>query len=99
MINAMVDGGQVIDERNEANNEMEKTLTLVQPENTDQEDVASGVSTTTIYVGSLITLIVIIAGFRFLAPAKIRKYDGKDYYGVPNSPGFDEQGKVIRKVE
>ena len=99
LINAIVDGGQVIDERNESNNEMEKTLTLVQPENTDQEDVASGVSTTTIYVGSLITLIVIIAGFRFLAPAKIRKYDGKDYYGVPNSPGFDEQGKVIRKVE
>ena len=55
--------------------EMEASLTLSQPEIVDDTDVDAGVSTTTIYVGSLIALIVIIAGFTWLAPAKIRKYE------------------------
>ena len=33
--------------------------------------------------------------FTMFAPAKVKKYDGEAYYGEPNSPGFDEQGKVI----
>ena len=74
-IDAIVDGGQVIDERNESNNEMGASLTLNQPQKSEQEDLNSGISTTTIYVGSLIALIFIIVGFRFLAPAKIRKYE------------------------
>ena len=74
-IDAIVDGGQVIDERNESNNEMGASLTLNQPQKSEQEALSSGISTTTIYVGSLIALIFIIVGFRFLAPAKIRKYE------------------------
>ena len=54
---------------------MEASLTRSQPEIVDDTDVDAGVSTTTIYVGSLIALIVIIAGFTWLAPAKIRKYE------------------------
>ena len=75
VLDVIVDGGQVIDERNESNNEMGASLTLNQPQKSEQEDLGSGISTTTIYVGSLIALILIIAGFRLLAPAKIRKYE------------------------
>jgi hypothetical protein len=74
-VDAIVDGGEVIDERNESNNEMDVSLALSQPELVDDTDVNAGVSTTTIYVGSLIALIVIIAGFTWLAPARIRKYE------------------------
>jgi subtilase family serine protease len=75
VVNAIVDGGEVIDERNESNNAMETSLTLSQPEIIESEDVSSGLSTTAVYVGSILVLILIIAGFRFLAPAKIRKYE------------------------
>ena len=75
VVEAIVDGGEVIDERNESNNAMETSLTLTQPEVTESEDVSSGLSTTTVYVGSVIVLILILAGFRFLAPPKIRKYE------------------------
>ena len=98
-VDAIVDGGDVIDERNDSNNEREATVTLTLPEETETEDVESGVSTTTIYIGSLIALVLIVVAFTMFAPAKVKKYDGKAYYGEPNSPGFDEQGKVIRKVE
>ena len=53
-VDANVDGGGVIDERNDSNNEREATITLTLPEETETEDVESGVSTTTIYIGSLI---------------------------------------------
>lgn len=98
-VDAIVDGGGVIDERNDSNNEREATITLTLPEETETEDVESGVSTTTIYIGSLIALVLIVVAFTMFAPAKVKKYDGEAYYGEPNSPGFDEQGKVIRKVE
>ena len=98
-VDAIVDGGGVIDERNDSNNEREATVTLTLPEETETEDVESGVSTTTIYIGSLIALVLIVVAFTMFAPAKVKKYDGEAYYGEPNSPGFDEQGKVIRKVE
>ena len=75
VVDAIVDGGEVIDERNESNNEMEASLTLVQPETSDPQDVDAGISTTVIYVGSFIALALIIAGFTLLAPAKIRKYE------------------------
>ena len=75
VVEAIVDGGEVIDERNESNNAMETSLTLTQPEVTESEDVSSGLSTTTVYVGSVIVLILILAGFRLLAPPKIRKYE------------------------
>ncbi len=75
VVDAIVDGGEVIDERNESNNQMEATLTLVQPETSDAQDVDAGISTTVIYVGSFIALVLIIAGFTLLAPAKIRKYE------------------------
>ena len=44
-------------------------------------------------------MVLIVVAFTMFAPAKVKKYDGEAYYGEPNSPGFDEQGKVIRKVE
>ena len=76
VIDAIVDGGQVIDERNESNNEMEATLTLSQPVASDEVDSESSeISTGTIYAGSIVALVLIIAAFRFLAPAKIRKYE------------------------
>ena len=74
-VDAIVDGGGVIDERNETNNEIETTLTLMQPQALDAEDVGSGLSTTAVYVGSVLILILIIAGFIIFAPAKIRKYE------------------------
>jgi hypothetical protein len=74
-VEAIVDGGGVIDERNESNNAMETSLTLIQPETTEINDASSGLSTTAVYVGSVIVLILIIAGFTFLAPPKIRKYE------------------------
>ena len=98
-VDAIVDGGDVIDERNDSNNEREASLTMTAPEKTETDDVESGISTTTIYIGSLIALILIVLAFTMFAPAKVKKYDGEAYYGEPNSPGFDEQGKVIRKVE
>ena len=98
-VDAIVDGGGVIDERNESNNEREASLTMTAPEKTETEDVESGISTTAIYIGSIIALVLILLAFTMFAPAKVKKYDGKAYYGEPNTPGFDEQGKVIRKVE
>ena len=98
-VDAIVDGGGVIDERNESNNEREASLTMTAPEKTETDDVESGISTTTIYIGSLIALVLILLACTIFAPAKVKKYDGKAYYGEPNTPGFDEQGKVIRKVE
>lgn len=98
-IDAIVDGGGVIDERNESNNEREASLSMTSPEKTETEDVESGISTTAIYIGSIIALVLILLAFTVFAPAKVKKYDGKAYYGEPNTPGFDEQGKVIRKVE
>ena len=75
VFDAVVDGGEVIDERNESNNVREASLTLVQPASSEDQDVDAGISTTTIYVGSLIALVLIVAGFTLLAPAKIRKYE------------------------
>ena len=75
VVDAVVDGGEVIDERNESNNDREASLTLVQPVSSEDQDVDAGISTTTIYVGSLIALVLIVAGFTLLAPAKIRKYE------------------------
>lgn len=98
-VKAIVDGGQIIDERNESNNEKETILSLVEPVLSDKGGTDSGISKTAIYVGSVVALILIIACFTFFAPAKVRQYDGKDYYGEPNTPGFDEQGKAIRKVD
>ena len=50
-----------------------------------------------VWIISILALIVIIGGFTFFAPAKIKKYGDKQYYGTPNAPGFDEQGKPILK--
>ena len=74
-VDVIVDGGEVIDERNETNNEIEASLTLSQPEIVEEADVDAGVSTTTIYVGSLIALVLIVLAFTLFAPAKIRKYE------------------------
>ena len=98
-VKAVVDGGQIIDERNESNNEKETTLSVVEPVLSDKGGTDSGISKKVIYVGSVVALILIVACFTFFAPAKVRQYDGKDYYGEPNTPGFDEQGKAIRKVD
>ena len=74
-VNAIVDGGEVIDEGDETNNEGSKNLVLI--ESSVVADVGSdeGLSTTTIWIISIIALVVIIGGFTFLAPAKIRKYE------------------------
>jgi hypothetical protein len=74
-VNAIVDGGELIDEGDETNNEGSKNLVLI--ESSVVADVGSdeGLSTTTIWIISIIALVVIIGGFTFLAPAKIRKYE------------------------
>ena len=96
-IDVIVDGGEVIDEGDETNNEGTINLILIEAAVTDNVNSDEGMSTTTIWIISILALIVIIGGFTFFAPAKIPKYGGKQYYGAPNAPGFDEQGKPILK--
>jgi hypothetical protein len=74
-VDAIVDGGELIDEGDETNNEGSKNLVLI--ESSTVADVGSdeGLSTTTIWIISILALVVIIGGFTFLAPAKIRKYE------------------------
>jgi hypothetical protein len=74
-IEAIVDGGEIIDEGDETNNEGAVNLILI--ESTVIDDVSSdeGISTTTIWIISILVLVAIILGFTFFAPAKIRKYE------------------------
>ncbi len=74
-IEAIVDGGEIIDEGDETNNEGSVNLILI--ESTVIDDVSSdeGISTTTIWIISILVLVAIIGGFTFFAPAKIRKYE------------------------
>ena len=74
-IEAIVDGGEIIDEGDETNNEGSVNLILI--ESTVVDDVSSdeGISTTTIWIISILVLVAIIGGFTFFAPAKIRKYE------------------------
>ena len=74
-IEAIVDGGEIIDEGDETNNEGSVNLILI--ESTVIDDVSSdeGISTTTIWIISILVLAAIIGGFTFFAPAKIRKYE------------------------
>ena len=74
-IEAIVDGGEIIDEGDETNNEGSVNLILI--ESTVIDDVSSdeGISTTTIWIISILVLVAIILGFTFFAPAKIRKYE------------------------
>ena len=71
-IEAIVDGGEIIDEGDETNNEGSVNLILI--ESTVIDDVSSdeGISTTTIWIISILVLVAIIGGFTFFAPAKIR---------------------------
>jgi hypothetical protein len=96
-VEAIVDGGELIDEGDETNNEASKNLILIEPAVADDVSSDEGMSTTTIWVISLLILAAIIGAFTFFAPAKIKKYSGQVYYGTPNTPGFDEQGKAIPK--
>ena len=98
-VDAIVDGGGVIDERNDSNNERETTVTLTLPEETEAEDVESGVSTTTIYIGSLIALVLIVVAFTMFAPAKIKTYPVEKNYGMSTTPDADEQSNETQKVE
>ena len=74
-VEAIIDGGGVIDEGDETNNEASKNLVLI--ESADADDVSSdeGLSTTTIWIISIVILAAIIGVFTFFAPAKIRKYE------------------------
>ena len=74
-IEAVVDGGEIIDEGDETNNEGSMNLVLI--EATVAADVSSDevLSTTTIWIISILVLAAIIGGFTFFAPAKIRKYE------------------------
>jgi len=96
-VDAIVDGGDVIDERNESNNEREASLTMTAPEKTETDDVESGISTTTIYIGSLIVLILIVVAFTMFAPAKIKTYPVEKTYATATTPDANEQGKESQK--
>ena len=74
-VNAIVDGGEVIDEGDETNNEGSKNLVLIESSVVADVNSDEALSTTTIWIISIIALVVIIGGFTFLAPAKIRKYE------------------------
>lgn len=74
-IDAIVDGGGLIDEGDETNNEGSENLVLIESSVVDDVSSDEGLSTTTIWIISIISLVVIIGGFTFLAPAKIRKYE------------------------
>ena len=94
-IDAIVDGGEVIDEGDETNNEGTKNIILIEAAVTDNINSDEGLSTTTVWIISIIALIVIIGGFTFFAPASIKKYDGLAYQETPNSQEFDEQDKPV----
>jgi len=74
-IEAIVDGGEIIDEGDETNNEGSMNLVLIEPAVTDEVSSDEGMSTTTIWIISILVLAAIIGGFTFFAPAKIRKYE------------------------
>ena len=94
-IDAIVDGGEVIDEGDETNNEGTKNLILTEAAVTDNINSDEGLSTTTVWIISILALIVIIGGFTLFAPASIKKYDGLAYQETPNSQEFDEQDKPV----
>ena len=74
-VNAIVDGGELIDEGDETNNEGSKNLVLIESSVVADVNSDEALSTTTIWIISIIALVVLIGGFTFLAPAKIRKYE------------------------
>ncbi len=74
-IEAIVDGGEIIDEGDETNNEGSVNLVLIEPTVIDDVSTDEGMSTTTIWIISILVLAAIIGGFTFFAPAKIRKYE------------------------
>ena len=74
-VDAIVDGGELIDEGDETNNEGSKNLVLIESSVVAEVNSDETLSTTTIWIISIIALVVIIGGFTFLAPAKIRKYE------------------------
>ena len=74
-IEAIVDGGEIIDEGDETNNEGSMNLVLIEPAVADEVSSDEGMSTTTIWIISILVLAAIIGGFTFFAPAKIRKYE------------------------
>lgn len=74
-VDAIVDGGGLIDESDETNNEGSKNLVLIESSVVADVNSDETLSTTTIWIISIVALVVIIGGFTFLAPAKIRKYE------------------------
>ena len=74
-VDAIVDGGELIDEGDETNNEGSKNLVLIESSVVAEVNSDEALSTTTIWIISILALVVIIGGFTFLAPAKIRKYE------------------------
>lgn len=74
-VDAIVDGGGLIDESDETNNEGSKNLVLIESSVIADVNSDEALSSTTIWILSILALAVIIGGFTFLAPAKIRKYE------------------------
>ncbi len=74
-VEAIVDGGEIIDEGDETNNEGSINLVLIEPAIANDVSSDEGLSTTTIWIISILVLAAIIGGFIFFAPAKIRKYE------------------------
>jgi hypothetical protein len=74
-VDAIVDGGELIDESDETNNEGSKNLVLIESSVIADVNSDEALSSTTIWILSILALAVIIGGFTFLAPAKIRKYE------------------------
>ncbi|MDG1538963.1 MAG: CARDB domain-containing protein [Candidatus Poseidonia sp.] len=72
---AVVDRGLEIPEGDESNNIMEKLVGIDEKQVADKTSSDSGLSSTTVWTGSIGLLLAVIALFAYLTPAKIKKIE------------------------
>jgi hypothetical protein len=70
---AVVDRGLEIPEGNESNNQMEKLVAIEENQVADDASSDTGLSSTTVWTGSIGLLLAVIAIFAYMTPAKIKK--------------------------
>ena len=72
---AVVDRGLEIPEGDESNNIMEKLVGIEEKKVADKTSSDTGLSSTTVWTGSIGLLLAVIALFAYLTPAKIKKIE------------------------
>lgn len=72
---AVVDRGLEIPEGDESNNIMEKLVGIDEQQVADKTSSDAGLSSTTVWTGSIGLLLAVIALFAYLTPAKIKKIE------------------------